>query len=389
MILVLRYGNLSCEYSDERDVAHMLPYVRRISGDPVVNLETARDVHDFLDAHRKSVILAGDSVESDLMEAYTLAASQLHDLLPFGFASTTDAIQQLGFDEVPSLSLHRSDDRAVIEFPLAFSITTDFILGWIRDNLRPRYRARDSAVFRDLAFTTRPVLLAFVDVSRRASMDLVHETLLLINTQFGDALHLIYCDIFDTGTEVLQLGFSGAREPVYCLVDFSSGDASRPLSFPERKKPTPDAVAQWLSSSGSNRIVRKIADQPGPLFEIVDEDIPTLLFQPGIDVLMAVLINTENDRVKSLVEKAAAEFARQNVTTVKFYCAVTTKQRLPGLGLSVQDNSFLLLRPADEERVKIIQDFQDAVGIMRAVVRMGTTRPKFVVPDVEVDEDNL
>jgi hypothetical protein len=390
-LFLFRGSSHYMEYKGERDVPHMLTFLRRVLGDSVTNLDNARDVHDYLEENQAAVILAGDDLDPDLIASFTHAAESLSDQIPFAIASTADAIQQLGLEEVPSLRLHRSEDRTVVDFPLAFSITDEMLHSWVVDNMVPRYHARDSVIFRNLAFDTRPSVLGFVDSSRKSSLDSLHATFEQLVEDYGTNFTYVYSDIFDMGSLVLQLGFSGAREPVYCVGSLTGGDFHDQVLFPERRQATPSSVSAWVGQvmNGSIRIpsrAKPIDSQTGPLFELDFNDQDRSVMDPDNDV--AVLFVHPEDENKDehigIIRQAAEEFARQNVASVKFYFVRATVTQFAQIGLSAYTTSLFTFVPAGAVKQRIVfQDVVDANALMHGIMKHGATKAKVTLIEPE------
>jgi hypothetical protein len=379
------------EYKSERDVPHMLAYLRRVLGDRVTILDNARDVHDYLEDNQAAVILAGDDLDLDLVSTFTRVADSLSDDIPFAIASSADAVQQLGLEEVPSLRLHRNEDRTIVDFPLAFSITDEMLHSWILENMVPRYHARDSVIFRNLAFDPRPSVLGFVDTSRKASLDSLHATFERLVEDYGTNFTYIYSDIFDMGHTVLGLGFSGAREPVYLVGSLTGGDLHDHVLFPERRQATPSSVSAWVGQVMNNTLrkssgVTPIESQTGPLFELSFDDQERYLLAPGLDV--AVLYVHPDDENKDanieIMRRAADEFARQKIESVRWYFVNVTKTQLVQSGLGSYTSSIFMLVPAGTVKQRIVfQDVHDSNAIMNGVMVHGATKVKVTLPGFE------
>jgi protein disulfide-isomerase A1 len=396
-IFVFRGTRMSAEYTGEREVLHMAAFLHRISGPPLTYLEAARDVHDFLEAHRVCVVLAGEDIDTDIMKTFQNVAAQLCDELSFGWAKTADAIVQLGLEEVPALQLHRSDDRQVVDFPLAFSVTEDMLIGWARDSMVPKYHMRDSVVFRNLAFDNRYTLIGFVDSSRKQSLDLMHQTFQKAVSEYGPNLTYVYCDIFDMGTVVLNLGFTGAREPVYLIASLSGGELQDRYLFPERRQPTPDNVVRWVGQFLNGTVKQKIRSEPevngqeGPLLKLVGTEFRTVVMSTEADIVTALLIGNEENRSQTMaiLAEVAGEFAKQKVKSVKFYHIDTDLNELPGLRKGDWTEPIILLWPAGKEKNPLLfKGDITAFQLMDGLLTHCKSKVKFKVP-AQYDEGSL
>jgi hypothetical protein len=388
-IFVFRGIERTAEYSYDRNIPEMLAYLNRISGPVIDVLETARDVFDYLGNHRSCVILAGETLEPDLEHTFMNVATMLRDLLPFAIAGTTDAIQQLGIEEVPALQLHRSEDRQVLEFPLAFSATEEILKGWILENRLGRWRAKDGIVCRDLAFDTRFTLMAFVDQSNKRSLDLMHETFERVVEAFGQNLTYVYCDVYSVGNTLLTLGFTGKTEPLYLITSFRSGDIGESYLFPEKKQPKPENIVTWVTGffgQGAQSMIKsepRREGQEGPFFKLVGTDFRAVVGAPEVDVVTALLIGPPDLRNATFktVKQVAIEFQRQGVESVHFYHIDPQLNDLPGLKTGGWKTPVILLWPAGEQKSPLL--FQGNVGpidLMGLIQSYSKSNPRIVLP---------
>ena len=386
---VFRYANYSCEYKGERDSAHFLAYLKRILVEPVKQLDTARDVHDFLDAADSAVILAGQDIDVNLLNMFNSVASNLSDMIQFAIATDIDAIQQLELEELPSIRLHRSEDRQIVEYPMIFETTEHDLREWIIKNMVPRYSARNSVTFRDLTFDKRYTVLAFVDTSRKISLDSMHKTLDRLTTEFGTNFTYVYSDIFDVGNIILQLGFSGMIEPIYCIAMLANGEISEKFLFPEKKNATPDNVVKWVKKFMNQTNFQHmksedpVLNQTGPFYKLVGKDFMQVTSDPEKDVVTLLLNGDEEDRSRKMkiVETVAKEFRKQNVQNVTFHYIDLDLNVIPGLNKSdFQNTSILIFPAAQQKQTLLLPSVFDELTLMNAVLQFATTKPKFRIP---------
>ena len=386
---VFRYGQLTAEYTDAREAPQMLNYIQRILGPDVLKVETARDVHDFLEAYQTSIILAGEDIDNDILETYKAVAKELRDLLPFAIADDSDGIQQLGLEELPSLRLHRTQDRTIIDFPLAYKLSKDSLKKWIIDNFVPRYRARDSVVFRDLARDNRYTILAFVDSSRKNSLDSMHNVLTHLVNTFYENFTYVYSDIFDMGSIVLGLGFTGSKEPCYAIVQLSSGEVTEKYLFPERRDPSPENVAKFINSFLNGTIKMKIRSEPipekqeGALMKLVGHQFRDIVRDKEHDVITLFLIGEQIKRDKSikLLKDIAEEFKRQKVTSITFYYINLDLNDMPGMKKPEIDEPAIVLWPAGAEKQPMMVPANiEPNQLINVILTQSQTKPKFKIP---------
>jgi hypothetical protein len=256
---------------------------------------------------------------------------------------------------------------------------------------------RDSVVFRNLAFDNRYTLIGFVDSSRKQSLDLMHQTFQKVVSEYGQNLTYVYCDIFDMGTVVLNLGFTGAREPVYLIASLSGGELQDRYPFPERRQPTPDNVARWVGQFLNGSVKQKIRSEPevagqeGPLLKLVGTEFRTAVVLAEADIVTALLIGDESNRsaTMAVLAEVAAEFAKQKVDSVKFYHIDAELNELPGLRMGDWTEPIILIWPAGKEKNPLLfKGDITAFHLMDALLNYCKSNVKFKIP-AKYDEGSL
>lgn len=397
---VFRKGVYSAEYAGERDAKSMLNFLKRISGPSVIELESARDVFDFLESTKNAVVLAGEEIDDDLMKAFTAVAANLTDVTSFALAKSPDAIQQLALEETPSLVLHRNEDKTVLDYNLAFGVKEANLRTWIVQNLKARYHERDAIIFRDLAFDKRYAFLAFYDSSKKTSTDLMHQTLDKIYTTYGENFTYVYSDIYDMGTLCLQMGFSGVREPMYAIARLAGGEIKERYLFPEMRQPTPNNLVKWVAKFMNGSIKPKIHSekepehQEGPMFKKVGHTWLNAIRDVENDLVTLILMGTnETERAIALnvLNETAHEFKNQGIESVKFYHIDAEVNELLGISLDGREpKPLFLLWPAGEERRPMALGDTDVYSLMSTIVSYGHNADlkKFQIP-TKYDEGSL
>lgn len=364
---VFRYGRLTAEYPYERNTPAMYKYLKRVLSDTITTLETARDVHDYLEEIDSAVILSCENPEDEIVKIFSEAATLLSDLIPFAIATTPDAIQQLGGEDVPNLQLHRTEDRTIVDFPLVFSPTTESLTKWIRESRKPRYSARNAITFRDLQMDKRYTLLAFVDTSKKQSLDLFHSIMNKVVTDYGQNMSYVYTDIYDYGNMALQLGFSGTRDPCFCITHLINGELTENLLFSEKRKLNPSNVARWVGMFLNGSIKRRVVSeaipekQNGPFKKIVGSQFSNITMNPKADVVTLFLVGDEEDRVKAMkiVNETAIEFQTQSINTVEFYYINVDLNELAGITRSSIKECVAILWPASENKKPVLMNMSN------------------------------
>ena len=396
---VFRYANYSAEYKGERDAQSFLRYLKRITGDLVIELESARDVSDYLEEIDSAVIFAADDMNDsnnqNYLSIFKKVAENLTDLIPFAIATSSDAVQQLSFEELPAIRLYRNQDRQVLDFPIAFGLKQLDLQNWIRSNLIPRYSARNAVTFRDLALDSRYSILSFVDTSRKNSLDSMHNAMNQLVTEFGNNFTYVYSDIFDVGTIVLQLGFTGTRDLVFCIAMLDGGEVTEKYLFPEMKNPSPSNVCKWvrkfMNTTMKNRQKRNqliseepVKDQKGPFYKIVGTEFVNATQDPKFDVVTLILSGNEKARkdAMKLVETVSIEFKKQKVRTVKFNYIDFELNGIPGLTKeSFKELPAILLFPATKEKRPFLLPVSvDIPQLMNLIVGNAHSRFRFKIP---------
>jgi hypothetical protein len=225
----------------------------------------------------------------------------------------------------------------------------------------------------------------------------MHQTLQRFVSEYGQNLTYDYCDIFDMGTIVLNLGFTGAREPVYLIASLSGGELQDRYLFPERRQPTPDNVARWVGQFLNGSVKQKIRSEPevpgqeGPLLKLVGTEFRAVVMSADADIVTALLIGDKENRsaTMAVLTEVAGEFAKQNVESVKFYHIDTDLNELPGLRKGEWTQPIILLWPAGKEKNPLLfQGDITAFQLMDGLLAHCKSKVKFKVP-AKYDEGSL
>ena len=398
---VFRYGVKTYEYPYSRETLSIVSYLQRILSPPVQILESARDVHDFLQANILSVILAGEDLPSDLVNVFNQTAQNLTDSCVFAIANTNDAIQQLGVEDTPSIQLHRNEDRVILDFSLAFDATFDQLKSWIQSNIIPKYRMNDEIIYRDLMFDPRYTLLTFVDTTRKKSLDRMHNILTACTEEFRENFTYVYSDIYDGGNIVLHLGFSGAIEPCFAIVKLSNGTIVEKYLFPERREATPLSVIKFINdfikkAQSTSRSQRKLGPFgkslfKGAVFQLEEKDLQDLndiVNDPVNDVALLILSGnqTKRENSKKVFVNTAKEFHKQKVDSFKFYIFDADQFDIEQLKLPEFDDSAFILYPTNEKNAMFLPGDLTIADFMSALLTHSKSNPTFEIPSKYTDE---
>lgn len=396
---VFRYANYSCEYTGERNAPSFLKYLKRILQNPISELDTARDVSDFLEEADTSVILAVDDINEqnskELVSVFKEIAQNLTDIVSFAIATSSDSVQQLELEDLPSIRLHRSEDRTIVDYPLAFGLKAVDLRNWIISNLIPRYRQRNSVTFRDLAFDPRYSVLAFVDSTRKNSLDSMHKIMSRLVDDFGSNFTYIYSDIFDVGAIVLQLGFTGTRDLVFCVVQMKSGAIVESYLYPETKSTTPNNLARWMKNLTETKLNKShtinnmksekpLEDQKGPLYKIVGTEFINSTRIPNKAILTLILGGDEKIREDALkvAQTLATEFKKQKVNNVVFNYIDFDLNDIPGFSPSAFEKlpCFLFFPVSEDRRPYLFPVNLDISQIMEIIIKSAKVKVNFKIP---------
>jgi hypothetical protein len=192
------------------------------------------------------------------------------------------------------------------------------------------------------------------------------------------------------GNLILGLGFSGAREPMYCIGRLSQGEFQDPSIFSERKRATPEAVTAWISEfMTSAKIVTLKSEevaigQVGPVQKMVGADMVSIVADRSKDILVLILAGEESDRAaaRAVLLEAAEEFEAQNVTSVRFYEIDAELNDLPSLPRSYNATSpaFVLWPAVNDKMPLMFSGKSDVLELLTLLVAHAKSRFQFKIP---------
>jgi protein disulfide-isomerase A1 len=392
-LFVFRGTVLSAEYAGEREAPPMLTYLKRVLGPRVIRLDTARTTNDFLNQNAGVVVLAGYDISKQQKLIFQKVANNLSDLIPFAFADSPEAIQQLGLEDGQYLRLHRRDDKKILEFDLEGNYTEDNLRAWVLENRVPRYWAKNGIIFRDLSFDPRLTLLSFVDTTRKASMDAMHLAMERVLSEYAQNITYVYADTRDMSSLVMSLGFSGQVDPLWLMVKFAGGEMRDRYAFPERALGSPENIARFvghvlnITAQAAIKSEDPVPNQSGPLYKLVGKEFRDSVADPKLDVMTAVLIGSEDNRTRTLgiVNETAHELVRQKTKTVKFYYIDMELNDLPGLKVANWTTPIVLLWPAGADKVPyLFEGDTPMTQLMNGIKAHGKTKLRFKIPEQKV-----
>lgn len=387
---IFRKGQLSVEYTYERETLPIVQYLTRISGKDVISIDNGRDLRDFLDAQIHAVVLAAEDIDPELLNTYTQVAIRMKDLVPFVVVVDPDAIEMLNVETNPIIQLYRNQDRKVLNLNLSDEFSAASLETWITENLRPRYRARDSVVFRDLWRDQRYTLLAFVDSTKKKSLDLLHKIMNDVVDEFNENFTYVYCDIYDMGNLVLNLGFLGTHDPCFAIVKLVNGEVKEKHLLSDKYDATPRRVLNFVRKFYNNTINKPFKSeeipevQTGTLNKLVGHTFVTELTKTDSDkvVLLMATNNTDNVAAYDNVQSIADEFKKQKIRTVNFYYIDLEKNDIPlKLPANPELNPEIVIWPmGKDQQPSLIHGNSTKLEISSYIMSLGKSKFKFKVP---------
>jgi hypothetical protein len=255
---------------------------------------------------------------------------------------------------------------------------------------------------RNLAVDPRYALVGFVDTTKKVSMDALHDVMGTVTDEYPENLTYVYLDSTEMVGMMSQIGFSGVKQPVFAIVGLAGGELQERYAFPERSAATPDNilafVAQFLNRTGGRKIRSELRTSAptGPLFKLVGYDFRGVMMQPEVDVVVAVLHGSAEERnaTLQLMETVAGEFAKQKQKTVQFTYIDGDLNDLPGLQKAEWESPVILLWPAEKEKTPLLfPGDMTPFQFMTMIRAHGKTAESFEIPeqfnDPPKEDDNL
>lgn len=390
-LYLFRHANLSWEYPYQRESKEMLKFLKRLTGPRVTKLKSIADVNALLESPL-AVIMASDKLDEKTVKVLRAAANVTHDSVVFGVTDSDIAMQRLELEDVPVLQLRRRDDGVIVTFSSDQGITESAVVEWIEANRKPKYQERNEITFLR-GERVRLSLLVFVDTSRKSSMERMHEVLGVVMEEHGENISCVYFDRSQFANLVVGLGFTGQREPMFCIAQIVGDNVQNEVLFQDREAATPEAVKNWVSAFFNNSLARRArSEQPrndddqglvhrlvGSRFEMATRgDI-------SHDVVVALYIGNDAERraqTARVIEEVASEFERQQVESVRFYQMDAELNDAIGLNADPEwKTPVFVVWPAGKERKPFaIPGTSDAVGVINTIFTYGKTRSSFNLP---------
>jgi hypothetical protein len=373
-LLLFREDRLSAEYLGDTRAVCLLAYLKRVLGPPVILFDAA------LLRGNGAVAVIQATASPYVKDIFQTVATELIDLLPFAEADGGTAAVQL----------HRRDDRAVLDFTADFRAAA--LREWILANRTPRYWAKSAAVWRDVSADDRFAFIAFADL--RHSSEELHRTLGAVVAEFGETFTYVYEDINSDKKTITHLGFSGKREPVYCIGRVSDGEIKEKFAFSEHLPSDPDSVVafvrQFLKMTVRLKSEERLANQAGPLFKLVGSDFADAVADSKLDVVVVILSGKEEGRKAALAagNATARELQRQNVKTVKVWYLDAALNDTPGFDPGGLRQSTVWLWPAGQQKSAVpFADSENPIAILEQIKKHGKTKLRFRIPRRKAAKD--
>jgi hypothetical protein len=224
-------------------------------------------------------------------------------------------------------------------------------------------------------------------------MDAVHQVMQGITSTYEGRIPCIYCDSTEKNDMMKEIGFTGTKEPVYCLVKLNKGTVSQTYLIPESQTVGAAGILQWLDQF-MNALNPKAELRSEPVPEAIDENVLVskmvgttfveVLKNRTHDLLVLCLKGSSRNRgkSKSMVERVAKEFRAQNVRTVKFFWIDLELNELPkDMGSEKWEGPTILFLPAGGD-VQIYMFPVDVTisDLMQGILKNGKKRNNFKIP---------
>jgi hypothetical protein len=217
----------------------------------------------------------------------------------------------------------------------------------------------------------------------------MHQTLQRVVDVFSEKLNYVYCDIGPMPSALVNLGFSGSREPVYIIGSMMKEQLQNRYLFPEDRPASPESVIRWVYQfldTTDELVVRSKAQAlhpRRPYCQLFGFEFRESFMDPRFDVVVVLLLPDENNRSLALEtgRKAAVELQRQNVASVKFYYIDAVFNELPEFAIDDRWGSTIMFWPAGENKTPLILPGNIGfVGLLETIARQGRSKAKIKVP---------
>jgi hypothetical protein len=207
--------------------------------------------------------------------------------------------------------------------------------------------------------------------------------------EYGDALALVYCDVHEQAAIVGAFGFSGQKDPVYCIARFVGGEVSERYAFPERALASPENIVRFvgqflnMTAAAAIKSEEPVGEEVGPVYKLVGRQFSDVVREPKTDVVTALLVGSDEERNATLatVNQSCGELRRQKVKTVACYYIDLELNATPGLKTGNWTAPVVLLWAAGDEKVPLLFEGNVSVnGLLGGIRTNGKTKLRFKVP---------
>ena len=349
-----RYGILISKFTGKATTESLIDYAMSRTGIPFKTFDDFVTAQDFIESQENSVVLYTYSAKGKLFDNFNSIALRLRDNISFGLCPDEDLSLELDIEEIPSLVLYRSIDRAKLFYPENVEKSSiDDIISWINYNMKPAFLPFKLNNQKDYV-GKQPVCLFFtpVDVEeKQKTFDFITK----LANQFKQDLVFAQIDAVTGNRFMTGLGFSKYADPAVCILNYKTKYPEKYL-YDEEADWTFEAVAGFIMDYLDGKLKPVIkssslpSDNQGPVIEINANTLKQTIEQKK-DVL--VLYYENWDRIyteflplyQELAEKYHNKviFTKINVAENDFVAGKRPK-KTPSLILYNSDNEAIIYK---------------------------------------------
>lgn len=346
---VFRNGQMTTEYTGERNATDLRKYLTRITNDPlVVEIDAQDRAYKFLQYNPIAAILTSDEdTPEEVVEAFQDLAEKYIDLIPFVRSTSTEAAYQFGLqpDQDSSLTntilIRRAIDDTILQYPISEIENTTALEKFIRDNVNPLYRYTEGTLFRDVIHDSRMTLFCFCDVNKKTSLKQVHWGMRQVYDKYKDNFTYAYGPYRQFTQLLNEIGTAGTKEPIWLFANFTeNGDVSEKLLIPEGTDITPQLLDTLTDQVVNTYNVIPLKSEEIP--EVDEDDLPNIrklvgqnfkaVYGSPKDSVILIAPSADDKESIGLLQELNAiayEFNQQKFTRFMFYYINADKNDVP------------------------------------------------------------
>ena len=315
-----RYGILISKFTGKGTTESLIDFAMSRTGIPFKTFDDYAAAQDFIEAHENSVVLYTYAAKGKLFDAFNSIAARMRDNISFGLCPDEDLSLELDIEDLPSLVLYRSIDRAKLFYPENLEKSSvDDIISWINYNMKPAFLPFNVNNQKKY-IGKQPVCLFFtpVDVEeKQKAFDFITK----LAEQFKQDLTFVQIDAVTGNRFMTGLGFSKYADPAVCILNYKTKYPEKYL-YDEEADWTFDAVSEFIMDFLDNKLKPAIkssslpSDNNGPVIEINANTLKQTIEQEN-DVL--ILYYESWDRIYSdfipIYEELALKYQNRVIFT--------------------------------------------------------------------------